>query len=445
LKTSASIAPWLLGATAVTALAGYLTYCFNNQDGYAVVFLPGPTTHGHYQIEMKCASCHEPWGGVREQSCIDCHGNALKAADDSHPMAKFSDPRNADRLLTLAADQCVTCHIEHKPENTLAMGVTQPQDYCYHCHSDVAKERPSHQGMSFTTCQNIGCHNYHDNTALYEDFLVKHASEPKVLPTALIPQRVPQKPSKATLPLTAEQQDGPHAGITNNSSKIISDWVSSAHASAAVNCSDCHGKAELWANQPPQDACNQCHKDETTGFLEGLHGMRIAQGLPPMQPELARLPMKPEAAHHTLTCNSCHSPHDSNTRKAAVESCLQCHNDSHSLAYKESTHYKLWVAELSGSAPAGTGVSCATCHMPRETHTRGGITTVSVQHNQSLNLRPAEKMIRSVCITCHGLGFTLDSLADPQLGRRNFDGPPEHHNESIEMVLRRRTPSVKAK
>ncbi|MCW0220245.1 MAG: hypothetical protein OJI67_18105, partial [Prosthecobacter sp.] len=128
MKTSASIAPWLLGATAVTALAGYLTYCFNNQDGYAVVFLPGPTTHGHYQIEMKCASCHEPWGGVREQSCIDCHSNALKAADDSHPMAKFSDPRNADRLLTLAADQWVTCHIDPKPENTLAMGVTQPQD-----------------------------------------------------------------------------------------------------------------------------------------------------------------------------------------------------------------------------------------------------------------------------------------------------------------------------
>ncbi|MCW0220306.1 MAG: hypothetical protein OJI67_18410, partial [Prosthecobacter sp.] len=171
----------------------------------------------------------------------------------------------------------------------------------------------------------------------------------------------------------------------------------------------------------------------------------IAQGLPPMQPELARLPMKPEAAHHTLTCNSCHSPHDSNTRQAAVESCLQCHNDNHSLAYKDSRHYQLWLAELSGTAPAGTGVSCATCHMPRETHTRGGITTVSVQHNQSLNLRPAEKMIRSVCITCHGLGFTLDSLADPQLGRRNFDGPPEHHNESIEMVLRRRTPPVKAK
>jgi hypothetical protein len=429
----------LIGAFTVLALGGYLAGRFFRKDGDATVFLPGSTTHGHYQIEMKCAACHEPWGGVREQSCIDCHGGALQAADDSHPKSKFTDPRNADRLTAIAADNCITCHIEHRPEITLAMGVSQPQDYCQQCHQDVAKERPSHEGMSFTTCSTVGCHNYHDNTSLYEDFLAKHATDPAVLLKALLPSLTT---TSTRTPLLAAQHDGRIEGSAN-SGTIVSDWAASAHAAAAVNCTACHGKGEAWKPHPSQDSCNQCHKEEASGFLEGLHGMRIAQGLPPMQPGQARLPMKPEAAHRTLTCNSCHSPHDSNTRRAAVESCLQCHNDSHSLAYRDSSHHRLWLAELSGAAPAGSGVSCATCHMPRESHSRDGALSVSVQHNQSLNLRPVEKMARSVCINCHGLGFTLDSLADPRLSRTNFDGPPKHHNESIEMVLRRRTPPVK--
>jgi hypothetical protein len=430
----------LIGAFAVLALGGYLASRLFRKDGDATVFLPGPTTHGHYQIEMKCAACHEPWGGVREQSCIDCHGGALQAADDSHPKSKFTDPRNADRLTDIAADKCITCHIEHRPEITLAMGVTQPQDYCQHCHQDVAKERPSHEGMSFTTCSTVGCHNYHDNTALYEDFLIKHAADPAQLLVALLPELASKAPAVVASVKKPLQHDG-HLGEAQDAGKIVADWTASAHAAAAVNCTACHGKAADWQAHPAQDSCAECHKDETAGFREGLHGMRLAQNLPAMQPALARLPMRPEAAHRTLTCTSCHGPHDADTRRAAVESCLQCHNDSHSLAYKDSRHHQLWLAELAGTAPAGSGVSCASCHMPREEHVQDGVTTVSVQHNQSLTLRPVEKMTRTVCIRCHGLGFTLDSLADPKLGRNNFDGIPGHHVESIDMALRRRTPA----
>lgn len=428
---------------------GWLAARFFRQDADATVFLPGPTTHGHYQIEMKCAACHEPWGGVREESCIGCHGAALAAADDSHPQSKFTDPRNADRLNAIAADKCVTCHVEHRPEQTLAMGVTQPQDVCRQCHAEVAQERPSHKGMDFTTCTTVGCHNYHDNTALYEDFLAKHASDPATLLKALLPE-LTSKPapqgqaqrsadiSQASLQAAPPAADAP-AQSANAGSPIVAQWAGSAHAAAAVNCTACHAEAGApWQDKPGEASCIQCHKEESAGFREGLHGMRLAQGLPPMQPALARLPMKPEAAHHALTCISCHGPHEMDTRRAAVESCLQCHNDAHSLAYKNSSHYRLWQAELSGAAPAGSGVSCAACHMPREEHVAAGVTTVRVQHNQSLNLRPLEKMARSVCIRCHGLGFTLDSLADPSLGRSNFDGRPRHHVESIDMVQSRR-------
>ena len=52
------------------------------------------------------------------------------------------------------------------------------------------------------------------------------------------------------------------------------------------------------------------------------HGVRLALDLPPMQPNLARLPMKTKTPDRELQCNTCHGAHRYNTRKAAVESCL---------------------------------------------------------------------------------------------------------------------------
>jgi hypothetical protein len=62
---------------------------------------------------------------------------------------------------------------------------------------------------------------------------------------------------------------------------------------------------------------------------------------------------------------------------------------------------------------------------------------VRVQHNQSLNLRPNEKMIRGVCLNCHGLGFSIDVLADTALVQRNFAGQPARHVRSIDMARER--------
>ena len=82
-------------------------------------------------------------------------------------------------------------------------------------------------------------------------------------------------------------------------------------------------------------------------------------------------------------------------------------------------------------------MSCATCHLPRAQHQRAGVTTIRVQHNQNDGLRPNEAMVRPVCQNCHGLGFALDALADPELIRRNFPHAPTHHVESIDMAVRR--------
>lgn len=430
------------------------------------MLLTGKTTSGHYQIELACDACHRtPFGGkeVLQDACLGCHQEDLKLAKDSHPAKKFSDPRNADRLQKLAATQCVTCHTEHKPAITNAMGVTLPTDYCALCHQDIGKERPSHVGLSFATCADAGCHNYHDNRALYEDFLAKHAQEPDVAASALVKLRVHPPASPGTRePITDLALADAPSGKAGDAA-VASDWLATAHAKAGVNCSGCHAPASKtkeavavnWVDKPDHRACATCHTQEVKTFTEGKHGMRLAadllgeraglkglfknRPLTPMRPELARLPMSPKATGRELTCTSCHGAHTFDTVKAEIDGCLSCHTDEHSKAYLGSPHHKLWQAERAGQAKKGTGVSCATCHLPRATYDDPGTDEerLLVAHNQNANLRPNEKMIRSVCMNCHGLGFTLNALADRKSIAANFAGPPSARVESIEWVMRR--------
>jgi hypothetical protein len=436
---------WLTWSAVMIGMAGILTYRLTGPDRR--LFLPGATSRGHHQIELACHVCHTPWMGVNEKSCYDCHAAELRAANDSHPKSKFTDPRNADRLKLVRADNCVACHREHLPEQTRAMGVTMPEDYCYHCHQQTLKDRPSHREFAFNSCATAGCHNYHDNTALYEGFLLKHADEPNFKEPAVRPQRdpaaFPAAPGRGPQvePLSVERADAPRE--VDADAGLRRDWSMSAHAKGGVNCGDCHARdhraarSNAWANRVDHAACASCHPEEADGFLEGMHGMRLARGLTPMKPALARLPMKRGAAERELSCVSCHGAHRFDPRSAAVEACLSCHDDEHSLAYQASAHFSLWRDELAGKAPPGTGVSCATCHLPREVLRSGDGPRVIAQHNQNDNLRPNEKMIRGVCLDCHGLAFSLDALADPALVRANFIGRPSGHVESIDLAVRR--------
>jgi hypothetical protein len=421
---------WTAGSLALVAVLAFRLSAPDRRD----IFLPGETTAGHYQIELSCEACHTRYGGVGQDACLNCHSQELDVAEDSHPRSKFTDPRNADRIRTLDATLCITCHVEHRPPITGDMAVTLPADFCAHCHSDVAEERTSHAGLGFQTCASAGCHNFHDNRALYEDFLARNSDSPDLLVSASVAVRRPLPPPGPSLVVT-DTDGGPH-GPTD--AALIDAWAGSAHATGGVNCSGCHTAGGVaWTDAPSLDTCESCHASQAEGFLAGRHGMRLAAGLEPMSPSLARLPMRPEAFGRNLDCSSCHGPHDVDTVRAAVDACLECHQDTHSLAYDDSPHSALWRAEWSGNGAAGTGVSCATCHLPREVQREGADDVVRVQHNQNDNLRPNEKMIRDVCMNCHGLEFSIDALADRALIEANFAGRPTVHIESIDMVRRR--------
>jgi hypothetical protein len=391
------------------------------------IYLPGATSDGHHQIELSCKSCHTKAFADREalqEACVGCHGAELKAANDSHPERKFTDPRNAQRVEVLDARYCVTCHREHRPELTSAMGLSLPRDYCYRCHESIAGERPSHKGLGFDTCADGGCHNFHDNRSLYEDFLLRHLDEPKILPDPRVAARSSGTEGNGASRPSADAPPG-----HSLSKEEQSAWHSSGHARGGVSCQDCHEKSTPWRDRVPSAVCESCHERERDGYRRGRHGMREATGLEPMRVGDARRRMKAVVSDRTLGCTSCHGAHAFDTRRAAVDACLGCHDDEHSRSYSTSKHAGLWLTDASGR----TGASCATCHLPRVVEDG----TTHVLHDQNATLRPNEKMARDVCMNCHGLGFTLAALADSTLVGKNFPKEPDLPLRSLEMARQR--------
>ena len=442
---------WFIWLALTTGLILYFIIVLFQHDD-KTVFMPGQLTDGHHQIETACEACHQDSFDDRNQivkTCIKCHGDERKKPFDSHPKRKFTDPRNADRLEKIDALNCITCHVEHQPAITQKTGLSQPTDFCEHCHSDIAKHRPSHKGMEFSSCASAGCHNYHNNQSLYTDFLVKHLNEPDILKQAMLPKREffslldeietyphDQYPVKA---LTLSDIDKP--GYIVSTEVIDNDWLLSGHSNNGANCTSCHlhkgnnQNTTKWTNSPDHNACTNCHEMEVKHFKRGKHGMRLESGLSAMTPDMAKLPMTTTNLDKELNCNSCHPAHKYDLSSAAIDVCLDCHNDKHSLAYKQSKHYDLWQLEQAGTASEGSGVSCASCHMPRVTYdVSEWLSRVMVQHNQNATLVPNEKMIRPVCMQCHGLEFSIDSLADKQLIERNFKGKPSRHIQSMDMA-----------
>ncbi len=426
-------------------IASYLGYAFHAPAStIKASLLPGETTHGHYQIELDCNACHSPTANgkthssenVMQDACVRCHGEQLKRSRDTHPASKFNDPTSAELLLTLDAQNCLTCHREHVPHRTSEMGLTIPKDYCWHCHQEIAESRPSHRGMAYDSCATAGCHNYHDNRALYENFLDQHHGEPDGIDDGAVPKRNGMSRWLADhakpLALTTADSDAPSEIAKASAETITRQWAETAHARAGVNCSGCHHpeSESAWSDRVSMKTCGACHPQQSDSFQSGRHGMRMAQEMTPLTPKMARQPMHLDAAHREMTCNTCHPGHRFDTQFAAAEACQQCHADAHSVAYSDSKHAELWSRELQGDLPPGAGVSCATCHLPR---LRDG-SIVWVNHDQNANLRPNETMAREVCGHCHGLEFSLSSLADPEAVRQCFDAAPDRRTKSVEMA-----------
>lgn len=209
-------------------------------------------------------------------------------------------------------------------------------------------------------------------------------------------------------------------------------WQGSTHALADVNCSSCHQNEETKALifKPTQDSCLSCHEAQVETFLLGKHGIRLNEKLSPLTPAMAKIPMKKSALEKQMTCNTCHDVHAVNTVVAAVDSCLTCHNDTHSLNYKNSKHSELFLAEGKLPRPSVESVTCATCHLPRQ-EAEG---KVFVNHNNTYTLLPRDRMVKEVCMNCHGMEYSYNSIFDDELVEANFDQLPKLNLETLELV-----------
>ncbi|NEO32595.1 MAG: cytochrome c3 family protein [Symploca sp. SIO3C6] len=214
-------------------------------------------------------------------------------------------------------------------------------------------------------------------------------------------------------------------------------WKESAHALNGVNCSSCHQntKTKALITKPNHDSCQSCHPQAVDTFLLGKHGIRLLEDLPPLTIALAHLPMQVSAQNKLMNCNACHNVHSVNTYQAAVNSCLTCHQDAHSLNYKDSPHAQLFQAEVILPRPSSKSVTCATCHLPRHKFERpDGTTWVGVNHNNTFTLKPRDRMVKDVCMNCHGLEFSYNSIFDDELVKANFNRPPTQDLETLKMI-----------
>jgi len=162
------------------------------------VFLPGETSVGHYLFETSCASCHEGFKPVSNETCMRCH--EAEMAEDKHGAAKFRDPRWAGELAKIEALTCTTCHNEHV--HMFGRGVHLQPDLCMNCHQGIIEgDLKSHDGFAADGCWTAGCHNYHDHRSISTGFLIENLDQPPMLPVQQLPDRtLPAKVETAPAP-----------------------------------------------------------------------------------------------------------------------------------------------------------------------------------------------------------------------------------------------------
>lgn len=393
------------------------------------IYLPGVTSDGHHAIEASCASCHEGFEAIRNTRCQECHTAEL--FKDTHSVRLFDDPRWAADLAVINASRCITCHAEHRVARG---GVTVAPEFCFPCHDDVVQKRASHRTFASTSCGDAGCHNYHDNSTVNTAFLSLRAGQSMMTNPAQLPTWQRSTVSQAVQ--SAATRSGVNLPPPQNlpaSDEITRGVAGSAHGRAQVGCGDCHSADGPDHLRPGIKVCQRCHEFEVETFTAGRHGSRLRVELEPLGPGDARLPMKPssETRPVALDCGTCHDPHAVDTRPAATEACLTCHDDEHSRNFKASTHAALPGATEAASPSA---VTCATCHLPRTEVTDEAGRHVAVNHNNSFTLRPTDRMARMVCLHCHGLELSLTSVLDPRLVASNFDGRPSDRHPTFSLI-----------
>ena len=128
-----------------------------------ILLSPGKLTKGHNTIHHDCLACHTPFRGITSFQCINCHRqNDIGVKTVAGAILK----KNTSKVLFhkgLADNSCIECHNDHK--GTLPSDAVKPfrhtslspqlRNDCIACHKEQKPEDTLHQ---FAKGNCIECH-----------------------------------------------------------------------------------------------------------------------------------------------------------------------------------------------------------------------------------------------------------------------------------------------
>jgi pSer/pThr/pTyr-binding forkhead associated (FHA) protein len=119
---------WLtkLSLIAIFLIVAFLAIAEITKPEKQNAFMPGGISSAHARakdrktgelIGNNCHACHNPWRGVSNESCTECHGRLPHAENEK------------------GAPDCADCHSEHRGASRLAAAADAT---CVSCHGDIA-------------------------------------------------------------------------------------------------------------------------------------------------------------------------------------------------------------------------------------------------------------------------------------------------------------------
>ena len=107
-----------------------------------------------------------------------------------------------------------------------------------------------------------GCHNYHDNSSLYESFITSHLNEPDFKANGRVPERDSTKNNSidSSIPLTQVEKFNMPSNVPVTR-ELLNSWQKSIHAQKLINCKHCHSPVDdevestHWDNHVSIDTC----------------------------------------------------------------------------------------------------------------------------------------------------------------------------------------------
>lgn len=184
----------------------------------------------------------------------------------------------------------------------------------------------------------------------------------------------------------------------------VTDWETSAHSGAGVDCSVCHGtdhrtdKDAHLAKMPDEALCGECHVDQYDEFRKGKHnhGWKSlnAVNVTHLEPDelmeggrgcggCHNMGIKSDAEKKALrekgnryqnnSCDECHTRHTFSKSEAQdPHACRQCHmgyDHPQWEMWSSAKHGARWFTKDAGRLPANASApTCQTCHLPGGAH-----------------------------------------------------------------------------